>query len=306
VILSPTRELASQTAAVAAALGDFLRCRVHALTGGRSQSADIKALESGVHVVSGTPGRVMDMVRRRALACDRVSTLVVDEADEMMGLGLREAILEVYRCMPASAQVVLVSATMTADVIETAHELTTDPVRVMVRREEVTLEGIAQYRVDVGIEAHKYPTLCDLYASLSVAQCVVFCNTRKRVTRLAEQLREGGFAVAMLHGEMTQAERDAVMAGFRGGRSRVLVTTDIMARGIDVSQVSCVINYDIPTSREVYVHRIGRSGRFGRKGVAINFVNDDDTEAVEEIEAFYDITIAALPARIEGVFAALG
>ena len=173
-----------------------------------------------------------------------------------------------------------------------------DPIRILVKKNELTLEGIKQFYIDVEQEGNKFETLSDLYNSLSITQAVIFCNTRRKVDILTEQMKKADFTVSSMHGEMTQQERDTIMKAFRSGSSRVLITTDLLARGIDVQQVSIVINYDFPVDQANYLHRIGRSGRFGRKGVAINFVVKDDAPMVKQIEQHYNTQIEEMPADI--------
>jgi len=251
-----------------------------------------------IHVVSGTPGRVFDMIRRRNLRTRDIKILVLDEADEMLSKGFKEQIYDIYRYLPPATQVVLVSATLPKEVLEMTTKFMTDPIRILVKRDELTLEGIKQYFVAVEHEKWKFDTLCDLYDTLTITQAVIFCNTRKRVTDLTDEMRKANFTVASMHGEMKQEERDEIMANFRSGNQRVLITTDIWARGIDVQQVSLVINYDLPNNRELYIHRIGRSGRFGRKGVAINFVRNEDVKILRDIEQFYATQIDEMPMNI--------
>merc|ERR1712070_576368 len=216
------------------------------------------------------------MIKRRTLRTRQVRLLVLDEADEMLNRGFKEQIFDIYRYLPPETQVVLVSATLPREVLQVTDRFMTDPVKILVKRDELTLEGIKQFFVAVEKEDWKFDTLCDLYDTLTITQAVIFCNTKRKVDWLTEKMREANFTVSSMHGEMPQKERDAIMTEFRQGASRVLITTDVWARGIDVQQVSLVINYDLPTNRENYIHRIGRSGRFGRKGVAINFVKSDD------------------------------
>lgn len=267
LILSPTRELAVQIRSVVLALGDYMNVQCHACIGGTSMGEDIRKLEHGQHIVSGTPGRVIDMIKKRHLRTRHIKMLILDEADEMLGRGLKDQIYDVYRHLPPETQIVLVSATLPHEVLELTTKFMTDPVRVLVKRDELTLEGIKQFFVAVEREEWKFDTLCDLYDTLTITQAVIFCNTRRKVDWLTEKMREANFTVSSMHGEMPQKERDAIMQEFRQGSSRVLITTDVWARGIDVAQVSLVINYDLPPNRENYIHRIGRSGRFGRKGV---------------------------------------
>ncbi|KAJ2355834.1 RNA helicase [Coemansia erecta] len=295
LVVSPTRELATQTQGVIAALGDYMNVQCHACIGGTKMGDDIRKLEHGQHVVSGTPGRVFDMLKRRVLRTQHMKMLVLDEADQLLDRGFKDQIYDIYRHLPPSTQVVILSATLPHDVLELTQKFMTDPLRILVKRDELTLEGISQFFVNVDREDWKFETLCDLYDSLTITQAVIFCNTRAKVDWLTKQMEDANFTVAAMHGEMLQKERDAVMTKFRQGTSRVLITTDIWARGIDVQQVSLVINYDMCTDRENYIHRIGRSGRFGRKGVAINFVTSDDVKLLRDIEQYYGTQIDEMP-----------
>lgn len=298
LILSPTRELAAQTEKTILAIGDFMNVQAHACVGGRSIGEDIRKLEYGVHVVSGTPGRVYDMIKRRTLRTRAIKMLVLDESDEMLNRGFKDQIYDVYRYLPPELQVILVSATLPNEVLEITSKFMTDPVRILVKRDELTLEGIKQFFVAVEREEWKFDTLCDLYDTLTITQAVIFCNTKRKVDWLTEKMRSNNFTVSSMHGDMPQQERDAIMAEFRAGTTRVLITTDVWARGLDVQQVSLVINYDLPNSRELYIHRIGRSGRFGRKGVAINFVRSDDIRILRDIEQYYSTQIDEMPMNV--------
>ncbi|XP_065882309.1 eukaryotic initiation factor 4A-III-like [Dysidea avara] len=298
LVLSPTRELAQQTQKVVLALGDYMNVQCHSCIGGTNVGEDIRKLDYGQHVVSGTPGRVFDMIRRGNLRTRSIKLLVLDEADEMLAKGFKEQIYDIYRHLPPATQVVLVSATLPHEVLEITTKFMTDPIRVLVKRDELTLEGIKQFFVAVEKEEWKFDTLCDLYDTLTITQAVIFVNTKRKVDWLTEKMREANFTVSSMHGEMDQKERDAIMKEFRGGESRVLITTDLWARGIDVQQVSLVINYDLPNNRENYIHRIGRSGRYGRKGVAINFVKSDDIRILRDIEQYYSTQIDEMPMNV--------
>ena len=296
--LSPTRELAEQTQKVLLSLGDFMNVQCHACIGGKSIGEDIRRLDFGVQVVSGTPGRVLDMLQRKNLRSRDIKMLVIDEADEMLNKGFKEQIYDIYRYLPPSIQVVLVSATLPQEVLDMTKKFMNEPVRILVKRDELTLEGIKQFFVAVEKEEWKFDTLCDLYDTLTITQAVIFCNTKKKVDWLASKMRENNFTVSAMHGEMPQKERDTIMEEFRSGGSRVLIATDVWGRGLDVQQVSLVINYDLPNNRELYIHRIGRSGRFGRKGVAINFVKDDDIRILRDIEQYYSTQIDEMPMNV--------
>jgi len=298
LVLGPTRELAVQIQKVLLALGHYMSVQVHSCIGGKKIGDDIRTLDSGVHVVAGTPGRVFDMICRRTLRTKSIRMLVLDEADEMLGKGFKEQIYDIYRYLPPQTQVVLCSATLTPDVLSVTKKFMREPIRILVKRDELTLEGIKQFFVAVEKETWKFDTLCDLYDTLTITQAVIFCNTRRKVDWLTEKMRKVNFTVSSMHGDMPQKERDEIMTSFRKGENRVLITTDIWARGIDVTQVSLVINYDLPNNRELYIHRIGRSGRFGRKGVAINFVTTEDMSALRDIEMFYATQIDEMPMNV--------
>jgi len=298
LILSPTRELAMQTQKVIIALGDYMEAKVHACVGGTAVREDIRALQDGVHIVVGTPGRVFDMINRRALRMESIGLFILDEADEMLSRGFKDQIYEVFKFLPDKVQVALFSATMPLEVLEVTTRFMRDPIRILVKRDELTLEGIKQFYIAVEREEWKLDTLCDLYETLTITQAIIYCNTRRKVDWLTEKMQSRDFTVSAMHGDMDQRERDLIMREFRSGSSRVLITTDLLARGIDVQQVSLVINYDLPTNRENYIHRIGRSGRFGRKGVAINFLTQGDVRYLRDIEQFYNTQIEEMPMNV--------
>jgi len=298
LILAPTRELAQQIQRVVLAIGDYLEVRCHACVGGTRVRDDIDTLRNGVHIVVGTPGRVYDMLSRRVLRPDHIKVLVLDEADEMLSRGFKDQIYDIFQALPSSIEVGLFSATMPPDALDLTRKFMREPVRILVKKEQLTLEGIKQYYVNVEKEEWKLDTLCDLYDTLNITQCVIFCNSRRKVDWLTDKLRSRDFTVSSTHGDLTSQEREVILSQFRTGSSRILITTDLLARGIDVQQVSLVINYDLPRNLENYLHRIGRSGRFGRKGVAINFVTKDDVRLLREIEQFYNTHIEEMPANI--------
>eukprot|EP01038_Epipyxis_sp_PR26KG_P015768 gene15768-21355_t len=298
LVLAPTRELAQQIVKVITSLGDFMKLQIHACVGGTAVRDDIKILSDGVHVVVGTPGRVYDMIHRRALRLEEVKLFVLDEADEMLSRGFKEQIYDVFKYMPENIQCTIFSATMPLDVLEVTEKFMRDPIRILVKKDELTLEGIKQFYIAIEREEWKFDTLCDLYGTLTITQAIIYCNTRRKVDWLTQKMQEKDFTVSSMHGELDQRERDTIMREFRSGSSRVLITTDLLARGIDVQQVSLVINYDLPTNRENYIHRIGRSGRFGRKGVSINFIVKADVKYMKDIEQFYNTQIEEMPSNV--------
>ncbi|KAK4479553.1 hypothetical protein RD792_015070 [Penstemon davidsonii] len=298
LVLAPTRELAQQIEKVMRALGDYLGVKVHACVGGTSVREDQRILSAGVHVVVGTPGRVFDMLRRQSLRADYIKMFVLDEADEMLSRGFKDQIYDIFQLLPAKVQVGVFSATMPPEALEITRKFMNKPVRILVKRDELTLEGIKQFYVNVEKEDWKLETLCDLYETLAITQSVIFVNTRRKVDWLTDKMRSRDHTVSATHGDMDQNTRDIIMREFRSGSSRVLITTDLLARGIDVQQVSLVINYDLPTQPENYLHRIGRSGRFGRKGVAINFMTTEDDKMLQDIQKFYNVVVEELPSNV--------
>lgn len=301
IILAPTRELAQQTLRVVDGISTYLNIKTHACVGGTRVADDIAKLRNGVHVVCGTPGRVYDMLYRRQLQVGAMKTLIVDEADEMMSRGFRDQLYELIQLLPADIQIGLFSATMPPDALDMAKKVLRNPMRVLVKQDELTLEGIRQYYVAIEHDDQKLDTLCDLYSSLNVTQCVIFVNSRRRVDWLADQMNKRQFTVSATHGDMSQKDREVVLSEFRTGSSRVLITTDLLARGIDVQQVNVCILYDLGKNPDTYIHKVGRSGRFGRKGVAINFVTPEDVETLRDIERYYSTTVEELPGNIKDV-----
>jgi len=296
IILSPVRELAHQTEVVVKAISGFGDLQVYAATGGPPIAEDIRALQRGAQILIGTPGRIYDLIRRGALKLDNIRVLVLDEADQMLEDRFREQVIEILKFkFPSDYQVGLFSATMPPEVREVAEKFTRNPVRILIPPEEVTLQGIKQYKVELDREEWKFECLQDLYQHLQINQLIIFVNKRQKAEWLAAKMKELGFTLECIHGEMEVAERKKRMADFRNGHVRVLISTDLLARGIDVQQVSLVINYEMPLQRENYIHRIGRSGRYGRKGVAINLVLPDEMRALDEIEKYYNTEIMNLP-----------
>jgi len=298
LVLAPTRELATQICKVVLHLGDYLKIKCHACIGGSSVFKDTEILREGVHMIVGTPGRVLDLIDKGALDTCDIKMFVLDEADEMLSRGFKDQIYDVFRKLSREVQVALLSATMPDEVLEVTKRFMREPVRILVKNEQLTLEGIKQFYINVEKEEWKLETLCDLYETMTITQAVIFLNTRRKVDWLQDKLTEKDFTVSSMHGDMEQKERDLIMKEFRSGSSRVLITTDLLARGIDVQQVSLVINYDLPTNRENYIHRIGRGGRFGRKGVAINLVVSTDVRTMKDIEGFYNTQIEEMPMNV--------
>ncbi|KAJ7616895.1 DEAD-domain-containing protein [Mycena polygramma] len=299
LILAPTRELALQIHKVVVALGDYMNVQSLACVGGTNVREDMQKLKEGVQIVVSTPGRTFDMIKRGALRTDGIKIMCLDDADEMLSMDFKDQIYDVFQLLPSGTQVALFSATMPAEVVEVSKKLMRDPVEILVkRRNELTLEGIKQFYIAVEKEEWKLETLFDLYETITITQAIIFCNTRSKVEMLTEQMLSRECAVSAMHGDMEQKQRDLLMKEYRTGSTRALITSELFDRGIDVGHVSLDINYDLPTNRETYIHRIGRSGRFGRKGIAINFVAANDVAMLRDIEQFYSTRIDEMPLNV--------
>ncbi|ELP83629.1 eukaryotic initiation factor 4A-10, putative [Entamoeba invadens IP1] len=295
ILLSPTRELALQTQSVVKSLSQYLDIKVFACIGGTSVRETIDSLKDGVQVIVGTPGRVLDMLDRGAINPNTVKILILDEADEMLSKGFKDQMYTILKTLPATVQVGMFSATMPLDALEISRKFMDNPVKILVKKEELTLEGIKQFFIDVNKDEYKIDTLIDLYQVISVNQSVIFCNSKSRVEWIQRRLQAHNYPVSITHGDLTMEERNKVLTEFRQGTTRILITTDMLSRGIDVQQVSLVINFDMPVSDESYIHRIGRSARFGRKGVAIDFITTEEKETIERLQKTYETKIVPLP-----------
>ena len=235
-------------------------------------------------------------MERNILKTRDIKCLILDEADQMLEDRFYKQVMCILEIgFPNTTKVALFSATMPKEVIEVANKLLQDPVRILVPAEDVTLEGIEQYIVDVEKDEWKYEILCDIYKQLNINQAIIYCNKRQSAEWLSDKLSNDGYPLLCIHGDMENSERRRRMQEFREGKVRVLISTDLLARGIDIQQISLVMNYELPNNRENYIHRIGRSGRFGRKGVAINLVSNSEKRMKEEIETYYTVKMKELP-----------
>ena len=296
LVLAPVRELAQQIEGVVKAISVHMNISVYSATGGTPLREDIRAIEKGCQFLIGTPGRIFDLMNRNVLLRDNIRVLIFDEADQMLEDRFKEQVMCILqKGFPKETKVALFSATMDEDVLDVANKILQNPVRILVDATHVPLDGIKQYCVPLDKEEWKFDTLCDLYQQLNISQALVYCNKRQRADWLAEKMSQQGFPLSVIHGEMDVEERKRRMNDFRKGAVRVMISTDMLARGIDVQQVSLVINYELPVQKENYIHRIGRAGRFGRKGVTINLISPEEKRAVSEIEEHWKITLEPLP-----------
>jgi len=301
IIIAPTRELSYQIKNVVDDIGiNIKKLKTQLLVGGTSTDNDIKLLrENTPHIIIGCPGRIQDMLRRKYINYN-IKLLVLDEADEMLSSGFKEQIYNIFQYLSNDIQIALFSATIPSSLYALTDKFMRNPVKIIVKNEQLTLEGIKQYFVNLEDDNMKYDTLKDLFSIISVAQCIIYCNSVKRVNDLYEAMAQDDYPVCQIHSSLDKIDRQANYDMFRRGDKRVLISSNVTARGIDIQQVSTVINFDIPKCCSTYLHRIGRSGRWGRKGTAINFITRRDVKNLKEIESFYDTQISELPTTFTG------
>jgi superfamily II DNA/RNA helicase len=304
LIMSPTRELTKQISLVISSIGNMMNgLSVYTLVGGSSIDEDANKLKnSPPHVIVGCPGRVYDMIRRGNIKAKNIKLVVLDEADEMLSSGFKEQVYNIFQTFSNDIQVALFSATLPEYISNITSKFMRDPINIFVKTEALTLEGISQYFVAVDDDKQKYLAMKDLYSYISLSQCIIYCNSIKRVIDLHAAMIEDGFPVCCIHSNMDKSARDVAFADFRNGKYRVMISSNVTARGIDIQQISVVINFDIPKCVHTYLHRIGRSGRWGRKGVGINFITRRDVSKLKEIEQHYDTQITELPGNFEQLF----
>ncbi len=303
LMLSPVKDLSMQTYKIIKTLGQYTGIKTSLLIGtglGKGESRfkerdDVPEPDFRSQIIVGTPGRVCESLRRKKLYIKNVRLFILDEADEMLSKGFKEQVQNIFSYLPETCQIALFSATMPVEILEMTKEFMKSPVKILVKDEELSLEGIKQFYVSVQNEEQKFDVLTDIYDTISVTQGIIFVNSKQNAILLKELLEKRNYTVGLIHGGYNQFERNDILADFKAGKSRILIATDILSRGIDIQQISLVINYDVPYKVEPYIHRIGRSGRFGRKGVAINLVTADDAPNLKKIERFYSTNIEMLP-----------
>ena len=301
LILSPTRELTKQTANVINGIGCMMpKLNVQVLIGGTFIKDDMDLMiENPPHIIAACPGRIYDVIKRNRNITKNIKTIILDEADEMLSSGFKEQIYNIFQYLNNKIQICLFSATIPNYIQEIINKIMKDPIRIEVKSDQLTLEGISQYYVAIENDLQKYDTLKDLYSIISVSQCIIYANSLKRVNDLYQAMLTDGFPVCCIHGSMEKEDRDKAFTEFKLGKFRVLISSNVTARGIDIQQVSVVINFDLPKDIHTYLHRIGRSGRWGRKGVGINFITRRDVTKIREIEQHYSTEITELPGNIE-------
>jgi len=299
LILAPTHELVHQIYEVALELSKYLDISIMEVVGGTNVSECKRELDKTPQIIIGSPGRVLDMIQKKYLYTDNISTVVFDEADETLSYGFKLTIYNIIKTIPQTTQICLFSATIPNELLELSENFMSNPQKLLVDKEALTLEGITQFYINIRVNDWKYDVLKDLYDTINIAQCIIYINSKNKLMEIYDKLMNDNFPVSFIHGELTSEERKNVMKDFRSGHTRILLSTDLLSRGIDVQQLSLVINFDLPKSKETYIHRIGRSGRYGRKGVSINLVTDRDINYMKDIESFYDTEIVEMPQNLE-------
>ena len=305
LILAPTHELVKQIYGVITSVGSMLEgLKIKLLVGGTSVSDDAYELRNNTpHVIVGSVGRVNDMMRRGNIQTKDIRLFVLDEADEMLSGGFIDNIKQMFVTFGEDIQTAIFSATLPKEILELTDRFMKSPKRITMEAEKLNLEGIQQFYVALSNDHDKYATIMDLFSKLTVNQTIIYANSVNRVIDLYDAMKKDGCAVCCIHSNMTTQERHASLQSFRTGEHRVLISSNVTARGIDVHQVSFVINFDIPRCVHNYLHRIGRSGRWGKKGMAINFITREDVSSMKNIEKHYKSTIHELPASFENIIA---
>jgi translation initiation factor 4A len=298
LILCPTHELANQIASVVRNIGSLLEgLRVQVLIGGSSIDdirSDLK--KNPPHVIVGCPGRVHHMESKGLIRCSDLKLIILDEADEMLSSSFKDQVYNIFRNLNSKVQVCLFSATIPENMYTITSKFMQNPFNISVMPESLTLEGIQQYFIALENDEQKYETLKDLFSNFSVNQCFIYCNSVKRVSDLYDAMIQDKFPVCCIHSDMDKEQREKSFTAFRTGETRVMISSNVTARGIDIQSVSVVINFDVPKDIHTYIHRIGRSGRWGKKGVGLNFVTRRDISKLKEIERYYMCSINEFPA----------
>ena len=296
LILTPTRELATQVHNVASNIINYSKYSLSLCTGGTNFN------NYNTDIIIGTIGRILHMIELKKLPIDNITHFVIDEADSMTNekdcIELNKLIYKVSK----EAQKVLISATLTNSVFKVTDKIMKNPIKILLKNADVAVELISQFYIDVELEENKFDVFIDIYNLISTTQAIIFCNTIRKVEWLAEQLKAQNFPITTIHGKMTPHERNSIVQEFRDGKTRLLLTTDLLARGIDVQQVNLVICFDMPPDKETYIHRIGRCGRFNKKGVSISFIKMQDNNELRLLNMMkntYKINIKEMPENID-------
>ena len=298
--LAPTRELATQITAVFNGIGTYIpNFSAQTFVGGTSVRDDIIAVEKNPPTVAvGCPGRILDLLRKRVFSTDHIQTIIIDEADEMLSQGFQEQVRSIFESLREDVQALIFSATLNNEVMDITTKFMRDPLKIVMEAEKLSLAGISQYYVSVRTDEDKYDILKQIFAKMTIDQCIIYCNSINRVKQLHDAMTRDGFSVVCIHRDLNKMEREQAFKQFKSCQCRYLISSNITARGIDIQQVNVVINFDLTRDYHTYLHRIGRSGRWGRKGTAINFLTYYDMRIKEDLENYYRMQILPLPTNI--------
>jgi len=298
LVINPTHELANQSCNVMQDLSTYMDVSVLPVVGGTNVRKCQDDLKKRPQIVVGTPGRILDMIQKQYLITDKIKILIFDEADEILSYGFKETIHNIIQYIPKDTQICIYSATIPDEVLDLTDKFMNKPERILVDKDKLTLDGIIQFYINVKVNDWKFEVLKDIYDTINVSQCIIYINSKNKLMEVNDRLKANGFPVECIHGELSGDLRKHIMEDFKSGKLRILLSTDLLSRGIDIQQLSLVINYDLPREKETYIHRIGRSGRYGRKGVSINFITDRDLEYQNEIQSYYNTKIEEMPQNI--------
>ena len=301
IIIAPTRELGEQIYTVATSLSKYTNFNIVKCIGGMDLQQNRQDVKTGTLII-GTIGRIYHMISEKRINIHKLKFIVLDEADDILADNISEKVHEILEKASSGIQLILISATMSQNVFNVSKQYMHDPIKVLLKNTEVIVDLISQFYLDVESEDYKFDTLLDLYNLISTSQAIIFCNTIRKVEWLEQNLKQNNFPITVMHSDITQQERDNVIKEFRDGKTRLLLTTDLLSRGIDIPLVNMVINYDLPPNKETYVHRIGRCGRFDKKGVALTMVKMQDpmdTKTFNKMKHFYKMNIKEMPENIE-------
>ena len=298
IVLTPTHELAKQIYSVVENLGARMDISICKVIGKTNINDSIRELSRDPQIIVATPGRLFDMISKKHIFTDNIKTLIIDEADEMLSSGFMEVLQNIIRCIPTTSQMCLFSATMPKEIIDLTENFMNNPEKLLINKDELTLEGIKQFYIDLKQYNWKFDVLYDIYETINVTQSIIYVNSKNVLNNLYDRLSRDEFPVSYIHGDMQTSEREKNLNDFKNGTTRIMLSTDLLSRGIDIQQLSLVINFDLPRNKETYIHRIGRSGRYGRKGTAINFVTSEDIDHMNEIQKFYNTKIDEMPQNL--------
>ena len=298
LIIVPTRELAEQVFKIITDISSYSKINLLKVIGGTNIYLCREHLKKNPHIIIGTPGRILDMIQSKYLITENINTLILDEADEILSFGFKDTIYEILQFINKNTQICLFSATLPDEILEITDKFMNNPEKVLVKKEQLTLEGIQQFYINIKHNDWKYDVITDLYDTINIGQCIIYMNNKNKINEIYDRLIKDEFPVGFITGDRSIQERNDIMENFRSGKLRILLSSDLLARGIDIQQLSLVINFDLPREKETYIHRIGRSGRYGRKGVAINLINDREIDYLKHIESFYDTQINEMPQNI--------